>query len=232
MKIFKERPILMCAEMVQATLRNVNPKVQTRRIIKPQPVDYDFGVGGIVAAFTRELHKTEHMLAVGVTAFNKGQRQNICPYGNPGDRLWVRETFAAPWGLDYKFPGGESGIFYRADNRKDFPDDGTWKPSIFMPLKLSRITLEIVIVRVERLHDISEADAKAEGIETKSYGSKPFFCTRDYSYQKQADGFWPGLCIGNGRQYRDSYQTLWEQLNGPGSWAKNPWVWVIDFKKI
>ena len=101
-----------------------------------------------------------------------------------------------------------------------------------MPLKLSRITLEIVIVRVERLHDISEADAKAEGIETKSYGSKPFFCTRDYSYQKQADGFWPGLCIGNGRQYRDSYQTLWEQLNGPGSWAKNPWVWVIDFKKI
>jgi hypothetical protein len=118
----------------------------------------------------------------------------------------VRETFAAPWGLDYKFPGGESGILYRADNPKKFPDDGTWKPSIFMPRKASRINLEIVSVSVERLCEISTADAGAEG------------CN-----EPNPDGY-------NHAGFQ--YKKLWENINGKGSWAKNPWVWVIEFKRI
>jgi len=117
----------------------------------------------------------------------------------------VRETFAAPWGLDYKFPGGESGIFYRADNRQDFPDDGTWTPSIFMPRKLSRITLEIVKVRVERLNDISDEDCLAEGIPGSPFTSE---------------------------EVHQAYENIWAELNGPGSWANNPWVWVLEFKKL
>ena len=241
----KDRPLLMCAEMVQATLRDVDPKTQTRRIGKLQG-PHHVGLG---VAYHR--HATKGLEAVATyDAFpGKGTARWAicsCPYGVPGDRLWVRETFYCD---HCEYQGALAGLpslsdddkklymYYAADGdvRSQIPEcEGTpkLKPAIFMPRWASRITLELTAVRVERLQDISEADAKAEGIETKTYGSKPFYCTRDYSYPKHADGFWPGLCIGNGRQYRDSYRTLWEKLNGDGSWDLNPWVWVISFKKV
>jgi hypothetical protein len=150
----KERPILMTATNVIGLLED--RKSQTRRTNSLE-----------------EMSEKPHWHYAGMSRndeilhaqFDNGKTiHNVkCPFGFEGHRLWVRETFAAPWGFDYKFPSGESGIFYRADNPAKFPDDGSWKPSIFMPRKASRITLEITSVRVERLNDISDEDAKAEG---------------------------------------------------------------------
>jgi hypothetical protein len=123
-----------------------------------------------------------------------------CPYGQPGDRLWVRETF-------FKTGSPECPIVrYRASVQiHDF--DFRWKPSIHMPRKFSRITLEVTGVRVERLQDISADDCQDEGI-TRS----------DYS---------PG-----DNDWQDAYKRLWETINGPGSWALNPFIWVIEFKRV
>jgi hypothetical protein len=137
-----------------------------------------------------------------------------CPHGTTGDRLWVRETFATGYG----------GVFYRAsegDNCKSISGAIVpWKPSIFMPRKLSRLTLEITAIRVERLQQISEADARAEGVEPcEVLGTSGGF--KDY------------VDLNNGCESAyASYHSLWESINGKGSWQKNPWVWVIEFRQI
>ena len=116
-----------------------------------------------------------------------------CPYGKPGDRLWVRETFMPMPHLNAK-------VFYRATDRLV---GGRWRPSIFMPRALSRITLEITAIGCEPLNDISENDA----------------C-------------WEGIQIPEDHDYIGAYRNLWESINGVGSWEKNPWVWVIVFKVL
>lgn len=126
-----------------------------------------------------------------------------CPYGQVGDRLWVRET---------SLPKA-SGKIYRADF-SEFDAAGLggmyggWKPSIFCKREHSRITLEIVEVRVEKLNDISQADAQAEGWN-----------------QFADDGRNPAPL-----DPRSWYRGLWDQINGNGSWERNPWVWVIKFR--
>jgi hypothetical protein len=175
----RERPILFSAPMVRALLAGT--KTQTRRIVKGGiPFDDDFE---IVAS----------------------------PYGDPGDRLWVRESHW--WFKDE--PDNSCGYYppkltredveYRADG-----DDGrkVWRPSIHMPRWASRITLEVTGVRVERLQDISEADARAEGVEPNAF-------------ERTADNYGSVL-----------YRRLWESINGPGSWDANPWVWVVEFRRI
>ena len=143
-----------------------------------------------------------------------------CPYGQPGDRLWVRESFSGPHCMERteEYPAmppgqwpNESPIWYWADGE---PDHGDWtrpRPSIHMPRWASRITLEIVSVRVERLQDISEADAQAEG------------CEIEYD---TPDGH------GSQPSYYRGYMNLWESINGPGSWDANPWVWCVEFRRI
>lgn len=129
----------------------------------------------------------------------------LCPYGVPGDRLWVREAFSGHHDWEGQPPSDWRGvendpIWYWADGN---PQRGDWtkpKPSIHMPRRFSRITLEVTGVRVERLQDISEADAKAEG------------------------------CVL--QPARHCYEVLWEQINGPGSWAANPWVWAVEFRRV
>ncbi len=132
----------------------------------------------------------------------------ICPYGQPGDRLWVCETWAQPTTLD---PGP---TFYRADYPRCVPpqyenvplvDAITWKPSIHMPRSQCRLVLEVTGVRVERLNHISESDARAEGV--------------DHIRDKVPTA-------------RDSFRYLWETLYGAESWTANPWVWVIEFKRV
>ncbi|MFN8993924.1 MAG: hypothetical protein ACK5X3_09750, partial [Pseudomonadota bacterium] len=142
-----------------------------------------------------------------------------CPYGQPGDRLWVREAWLT---VD-----GESA-FYRADYAPDAKgerDHGvSWRPAMFMPRWASRIELKVTGIRVERLQDISEADAVAEGVERTVTGDGwRRYCNDE---QQEAAGLTPcSSAIG-------SFQSLWESINGPGAWGANPWVWVVEFRRI
>jgi hypothetical protein len=129
-----------------------------------------------------------------------------CPYGEPGDRLWVRETWGPCAG----------GIVYRADGATFCPDGGKWKPSIHIPRWASRITLEIESRRVERLIEISNDDAIAEGL---VYSDSCWYPTDDPKVSP-----WM-TALG-------AYRDLWESINGAGSWDANPWVWVIQFSRI
>lgn len=216
----KERPILFSAPMVRALLAGT--KTQTRRVVKVQPEPGFIGNYGPGNPFIR------------------GERGDIrCPYGQPGDRLWVRETWQGPLldseeheaqfsedGPDaFKKPGF---CAYRATDTLDAIDeDGKdlgWRPSIHMPRWASRITLEITDVRVQRLQDIGEADAIAEGIER----GEDFFgcpCWKAYGEPAGSDVVFPDDPIG-------SYASLWTSINGPGSWDANPWVWAIEFRRI
>lgn len=198
----KERAILMCGEMVRATLRDKNPKTQTRRTMKQQP-----STDGFTFDHDRWLN------ALG--------EDFVCPYGNSGDQLWVKETHAV-WSksdIERKDP---ASIVYRVES-KNMPLTGQrWRPSIFMPRWASRITLEIESVRVERLQDISDEDAKAEGIGRHTKRGVEWFDI----YPKPDD--YPGAT----NDPRLSYRTLWESINGTGSWDNNPWVWVITFKRV
>lgn len=191
----KERPILFSAEMVRAILGG--RKTQTRRVIKdphgllknytPTGKTVDYGYG------TR----------CGVK-FSDTTMTIPCPYGQPGDRLWVREAF----GLDF-----DDAILYRACKYGSKPFDPgqeiRWKPPIHMPRVASRIDLEITEVRVERLQDISEADALAEGCE---------------------EG--PDDDVTGGSTAYQEFAKLWCKIKGADSWVANPWVWAISFKRI
>jgi len=210
----KERPILFSDEMVRAIL--AGQKTQTRRVIK-NTQEYTFkGMDGHIARFGYAdsiLYVARH-----------------CPYGIPGDRLWVRETWAAPGYLDHRKPSDIEDwnpILYRADGfiARQFAVDknwlssmfGRWRPSIFMPRWASRINLEIVNVRVERLQDISEEDAKAEGVSAvmrDSGGCLPW-------------GEWVEI-----PSYYDGFVETWDRINAKRScgWDTNPWVWVIEFQ--
>ena len=195
----KERPILFSGPMVRAILDG--RKTMTRRIVKPQPHagvrQSPFVPSGLEDGHGKELR---------------------CPCGQPGDRLWVRETWAAPHAYDHLPPrmiSQEARIHYTATEERG---GLLWRSSIHMPRWVSRITLEITAVRVERLQDISEADALAEGI-----------------YKPLGSQFWhtnPSANILPGETPQWAYRNLWETINGPGSWDANPWVWVIEFKRI
>jgi hypothetical protein len=131
-----------------------------------------------------------------------------CPYGKPNDRLWVREAWRVIDVADCLAPREITSayrIWYEADAPHQ-PGFGKYRPPMFMPRWASRISLEITGVRVERLQDITVSDAMAEGY--------------DGSIKSPVD---PSI---------EWYSGLWESINGPGSWSANPWVWVIDFKKI
>jgi len=208
----KERPILFSKPMVRAVLAGT--KTQTRRAVKhpllkdlPRIIDMGDGWWG-----------------------NEGA-QARCPYGQPGDRLWVREA----WSHDAEsleqcrasaedaMGGGAYGPYYRATEVA--PDTLSWKPSIHMPRWASRITLEVTDVRVERLQDISEADAKEEGIERTRRGDMW------RTYRPDCVQHWNTDAELGHKMASSSYASLWESINGPESWAANPWVWVVEFKR-
>jgi len=187
--VVKERPILFSAPMVRALLAGT--KTQTRRAIKVPSV----------APWTQ--HEDGYWSGAGTGLIR-------CPYGQPGDRLWVRETWCDDW-------KESRGIVYRADGdlvAEMFDAGCTWRPSIHMPRELSRITLEITDVRVERLQEISEADAKAEGVYPPPAG------TDDDGAHFDAGS------------YRDGFRSIWESIHGPGAWDANPWVWVLEFRPL
>ena len=244
----KERPILFSASMVRALLAGT--KTQTRRVVKAMPVVASPSVSHIRC----ELHPFSRKAMAGTPGESAALPDQMAwvaydwvenaigiesiewlrnPYGQPGDRLWVKETFfdVRPWRYEPLFGGVAGDFIYRAEyeyreeqGRPDILGGRHWRPSIFMPRAASRLTLEIASVRVERLQDITREDAIAEGLEARETEIGPFY--PDYGWKLKG---------GSRHEFadpRESYRTLWEKLNGAGSWAANPWVWVLEFKRV
>lgn len=200
----KYRPILFSGPMVRALLDG--RKTQTRRVVKAP---------NSVTAF-RHFHEDEWDRMQG----NVRGDTVRCPYGQPGDRLWVRETWSDE--CDHHW------VMYRADHRAERRSGGelfdacsadelrtlhVWSPSIHMPRWASRITLEVTGVRVERLQNISEADAMAEGC----------------GMLKPYSDHWQHRDVA-----KEEYRCLWETLHPRmgETWGHNPWVWVVEFKRV
>ena len=206
----KERPILFNGDMVRAILEG--RKTQTRRVMKTQPANFD--ADGDIALMYEEGSETAKTI---------GEKPFVCPYGEPGDRLWVREAHALLPRTAYRASVGTGTIeqvehptdgYTAAVFRERFDRSGAprWRPSIHMPRWASRITLEIVSVRVEQLQEISEEDALAEGVSGE---------------REAADA---GLSWYD--RPRRAFRFLWPSINGADSWDDNPWVWVVEFKRV
>lgn len=212
-----ERPILFSGAMVRALLAGT--KTQTRRVVKPQPTGFVGGPG-----VTNSDGSPAPLVPID-EYFGPCGREIVCPYGQTGDHLWVREAFMHEpadycWEASVSIPCRPAVTTYRADFPNSQPGEG-WKPSIHMPRALSRITLEITGVRVERLQAISESDCWAEGIEEVMH---------DFDEASQCDmAKRLGCCIEDAKPL---YAQLWESINGPGSWEANPWVWVVEFRRL
>jgi hypothetical protein len=194
----REKPILFSGPMIRAILEG--RKTQTRRVVKPQP-DYLWNEEPCTQA----------------SGYCKGPAGFKSAWDAIHNRLWVRESF---WYQEWLgLPSSEpQPIHYTADGNTECLEDYKQKPSIFMPRWASRITLEITNVRVERLQDISEADAIAEGVYTNEQAIEKLGLPSDAKLS--------GTCV-------DKYRIVWESINGKKySWASNPWVWVISFKRL
>lgn len=209
----KERPILFSGPMVKALLAGT--KTQTRRMVKREGCQCGQWEPEEMCNVTPEgWQTTGHSGRWWCQCCTSNEDAIQCPYGVPGDRLWVKETHAPMLGGGWVYAAD-----YSAERLKQKDARGFWKPSIFCTRQASRITLEIVSVRVARLQDISEADAVAEGIEPVQMPTDEVMFL-DYLEQ--------GAMLARSVS---SYATLWASINGPGSWALNPWVWVVEFQR-
>jgi hypothetical protein len=210
--VVRERPILFSGPMVRAIRAGL--KTVTRRIVKPQ-LKHGPEHGECRTYFVDEGCFDGW---VDWDAATKSGRAFSCPFGVPGDRLWVRETFAKA--TDDYTKTMMSGFIYAADGDTPDPgpDDGpekcrgNWTPSIFMPRVASRLTLEVHSVSVERLHEITEEDAEREGVEN-ALSSGP------------ADD-------GARVTIRNTFANLWNRINAKCLWSANPWVWRIEFRMV
>ncbi len=226
----KETPILFTGGMVRAILDG--RKTQTRRIVK-LPKDrgtWEQSLFEGSQCVDSKGRPGRDMVCISNTTTGK---TIACPYGQPGEYLWVRETWAIGFSTDNAWHATDDRIKsiaepqrysrrYAADGTKGFW--GKWRPSIFMPRWACRLRLELTDVRVERLQEITEADAIAEGVQPLKKTAP--HCRQFYkSYRLSGDGT---FCE---RTAMDSYRTLWESINGEGSWAANPWVWVLTFRR-
>jgi hypothetical protein len=223
----KSRPILFSAPMVRALLNG--SKTQTRRIVKPQPTEAMWDIArSNLGGDTYKAKPAAHRLfglgleitRDGITGMGFVEPNIPCPYGQTGDQLWVRETWAADacwdkicprdipntqrvWHVDVSFPDRPAAI------------RGRLRPSIHMPRWASRITLEITGIRCERLRQITGSDAHAEGC---PYPHPSTFPAEQIAHAHTNTTNW--------------YKDLWESINGHGSWDANPWVWVVELKKV
>lgn len=210
----RERPILFSAPMVRALLDG--RKTQTRRVVKGDPV--------FVLPFIGRDNQPTHEFGLCLTHDRVINKHVRCPYGVPGDTLWVRESFAKVWrdecppatpdDVDIEYRADTDGKAFAGDwpiEERDNEDRPRWRPSIHMPRWASRITLRVTEVRVERLNEISHDDCWAEGTVCDIHGARKHTC-----------------CSGLTRGYR----AIWETINGSGSWDRNPWVWAVSFERV
>lgn len=193
-------------------------KTQTRRMVKLHDFHSDYGEPQIDKAWIDDSYMKPEFGNVPCLKIPYGNEscvmgetvQRYFPKWEPGDRLWVKETFAPMFGGGYVFASD-----YTPERLKAKDGHGFWKSPRFMPRKASRITLEITAVRVERLQDISDTDAKAEGVTIQPDAEMTSHFIRGKQSPAQLE-----------------YFALWESINGEGSWEQNPWVWVIEFQKV
>jgi hypothetical protein len=226
-------------------------KTQTRRIIKVQPPNEYYRISTLLSTTGDRRNEGRHFwgryAAIGNSLLERTEGYFPCPYGSPGDRLWVRENsydfgywggymdisdeWVSEWcslaaavprhfAADGPCPAIDIAPFVKLDSRATA---AKWRstPSIHLRRADCRLLLEIVDVRCERLTDISEEDAKAEGVNI-------------VNVNKRGGEEWENYLDDWAFEYfaKDSYATLWEKINGLGSWAANPWVWVVEFKVI
>lgn len=228
MSEIKERPILFSGPMVRAILEG--RKTVTRRVVKSQYVDPKWMVRPAVAP-RHVRHSHDWWLPEASLPFGA---LPPCPYGMPGDRLWVREAWQGPlasdeeqqadpsWREDMTRYQDPAHCAYRAsgDSCEYLDPDGNfvcrWRPSIHMPRWASRILLEITDVSVERLQAITYEQAAAEGVHRDEH--RMWYATED-----------GGIAH---RYPQGAFRDLWESINGSGSWAADPWVWAVEFKHI
>lgn len=202
----KERGIIFSGPMVRALLEG--RKTQTRRIVKP-PRGWADRFPNVDPWCLR---------SPGAVWWWDGRHKHTgvkqdCPYGQPGDRLWVKEA----WGVLYPqyINDADELTFWKADYSNQELEEQIlpkWKSPLFMPRSRSRILLEITGVRVKRLQDISEEDARAEGVDISDE--------------------WTGCADDLTGSHAKAYQFLWESINGSGSWDENPFCWVLEFRRI
>lgn len=234
MQTMRELPLLMNGAMVRAVLEG--RKTVTRRVVKPQP---RAGTTHYAPNWRKNFIDGHFMPMAGAYVNGGGSGEAWsdaairCPYGEVGDRLWVKEAWRVPASLDV-FSGSDiaekcmaagyrspwAPIRFEADgalnSAKDWREFGStpgeatpgrYRNARFMPRWASRITLEVAAVRVERLQNVDQQQAMAEGID----GEALF----------RAQGYAPL-----------AFERLWESINGAGSWATNPWVWVVEFRRV
>lgn len=218
----KERPILFSAPMVRAIQEG--RKTVTRRVLNAQALkNIGYGV---------QLGECHELPSEGPLHPNSiGYYNDFCPYGQPGDRLWVRETFTDLRGTGIEHRPDPEGPLQRYAYAADCPpgshadearkDYGIkWKPSIHMPRAASRILLEITDVRVERLQAISDVQAMAEGV--RLYADHA--ALGDWYHVEGKETY--------SADSRKSFELLWSSINGPTAWDANPWVWAVEFKGV
>jgi hypothetical protein len=195
--------------MVEAIRRG--QKTVTRRPIKPQPDGYACGI----------CTSSTDAKDVGGFGFAKGERVNTiqCRYGQPGDLLYVKETWAHTSQLNLSPDDDNYGYVYKSDGQPWSDIEGwRWKSPMFMPKAAARMWLEVVSVRPERLQDITEEDAIQEGIECENPEAGKYGSFKNYK-----DGQYGMSPIG-------SFKTLWDSIYGEGAWESNPWVWRVEFR--
>jgi len=206
----RERGIIFNAEMVRAVLEG--RKTQTRRIMKVQPVSPELELSRIIESTRRTEDGKFFWREPGSFVNNRRSVLFSCPFGEVGDRLWVRETWAEAGGSAPELQ------LYRANYPTHVPskyenvppaESIRWRPSIHMPRWASRIKLEITGVRVERLTALSDDDARNEG------------CPAQLPHNPEDE-----------HQARTWFRGLWSEMYGEESWQANPWVWVIEFRKL
>ncbi|EAQ6281926.1 hypothetical protein EXP44_05300 [Salmonella enterica subsp. enterica serovar Weltevreden] len=244
----KERGMIFNREMVRSIIDG--RKTQTRRIMAIQPEHSELGLRRVIDSKNGRDNGKYFWSQSGACGLKMRSKMFGCPYGEVGDRIWVRETWS-----DVNLDGAPA-VAYRADDEVyDLMEDeslldeggsfnyqdprvckyqfaawhsdlisgieGNWRPSIHMPRWASRITLDITDVRVERLNGISETDAEAEGIDMEA-----LFDSQD-CYDCIADHNMTGRPTAKG-----AFKYLWESIYGEEGWKSNPWVWVIEFKRV
>jgi hypothetical protein len=209
----KERPILFSGQMVRAILDG--RKTQTRRIVNDRKCGGALMMGLDRSDCEWEEHDGASQRQHGMCfRWGGGNGTYIhCPYGYPGDRLWVRETWADS---QCDTSDGKKIAIYRADGER--PVRVRWRPSIYMPRWASRITLEITGVRVERVHDIGKDGRKAKNVLAE--GILPAAIDREREWFHADDA--PAI----------AFSRLWNEVNGKDAWERNDWVWALTFKRI